>query len=512
MKSLISRASVQWTGTFLVLLVPWALLVVHLSTFWSVDGRYSYGYVVPILAAFFFWEKWKTLPEGAPDVGNLLPLIGACIAVILLALIWLAHEAVPDWSVINWAFALSVILYTLSLVTYWCGGSATFHLLFPILFILTAIPWPQRFELALVQGFMKWVASAAAELNNWLGVPALASGNTIWLPTGLIGVDEACSGVRSLQSTLMVSLFLGELFRIRIFSRFVLIGIGLIFALFFNLVRAATLVYLAYAQGFLAMGKWHDLVGHGALGISLLLLGLVAGVLRQPVVPDPKDKNSVHLKPVPMPLILGLSSWILFFILGTEIWYRSHETDPPDTRRLSVVWPGDVSGISKVSIPDSARRILLYDDAQCASWFDRNGVGWTFYSFVWNSGRTSTQSARIHRPDTCLPAAGVTLRKKLIPTIVDIGGTPLAFQTYLFDRNGTTLHVFYLIWEKGNRDVDPTALSQDWSGLSRLQRVWFGQRNLGQQSFEIVLSGAISDEEAKTTLQAELGKIVQIQS
>jgi len=100
----------------------------------------------------------------------------------------------------------------------------------------------------------------------------------------------------------------------------------------------------------------------------------------------------------------------------------------------------------------------------------------------------------------------------LNPTIAKTGGMPLVFRTYLFDWNGTTLHVFYLIWEDGNRDVVPTVLGQDWSGLSRLQRVWFGQRNLGQQTLEIVLSGATSDDEARTALQAELGKIVQIRS
>ena len=131
--------------------------------------------------------------------------------------------------------------------------------------------------------------------------------------------------------------------------------------------------------------------------------------------------------------------------------------------------------------------------------------------FFCSSGRTSTQSARIH-PENCSQGSGAVLHEELSPTIVEIGGIPLAFRTYLFDWNGTTLHVFYLIWENGNRDVVPSALSQDWSGISRLQRVWFGQRNLGQETLEIVLSGAISDGEARTTLQAELGKIVQILS
>jgi hypothetical protein len=136
------------------------------------------------------------------------------------------------------------------------------------------------------------------------------------------------------------------------------------------------------------------------------------------------------------------------------------------------------------------------------------GLRWIFYSFFWNSGRTSTQSARMHRPENCFQGSGAVLHEELSPTIVEIGGIPLAFRTYLFDRNGTTLYVFYLIWENGNRDVVPSALSQDWSGISRLQRVWFGQRNLGQEGLEIVLSGTTSNEEARTALKKGVEEIV----
>jgi exosortase len=507
---LISGVSVQWIGTFLVICVPWALLVLHVSRFWSADAQYGYGWVVPFMAAFFFWEKWKTLPTGS-QTGKLLPLMGSCIATIPLALTWLAHEAVPDWSVVNWSFALSAVLYLLSMIAFWRGRAAAFQLLFPVLFILCAVPWPQRLEFALVEGLMKMVAGATADLVARFGVPALAAGNIIWLPAGMVGIDEACSGVRSLQATLMVSLFLGELLRMRILARLFLICIGLVLALFCNVGRTVTLVCIAHAQGFAAMEKWHDPAGFSVSSISLLLLYFFARPLGRPAAPDTGNSTG-RLEPLPMPLILGFSGWFLFFIVGSEIWYRRHETKLSGIRHLSIVWPSDVAGISKISIPDSARRILLYDDAQCASWLDRNGLRWTFYSLIWNSGRTSTQSARVHRPENCLQGSGAILHKEMQPTIVQVGGIPLAFRTYLFDWNETTLHVFYLIWEDGNRDLDPTALGQDWSGISRLQRVWLGQRNLGQQTLEVVLSGATSDEEARTTFQAELEKIVRIRS
>jgi exosortase len=509
MKS-ISRIYVQWFGTLLVLFVPWLLLVLHLSSFWSVDAQYSYGWVVPFMAAFLFWEKWKTLPDDSTRTGELPPLMVACLAAVPLGLAWLAHEAVPDWSVVNWSFALSAVLYLLSLIAYWQGRPAAFQLLFPVLFILCAVPWPQRFELALVQGLMKGVAGATAELVAWFGVPALPAGNIIWLRTGVVGIDEACSGVRGLQTALMASLFLGELLRMRILMRLVLIFVGLLLTLFFNVVRTVALVWIAHTQGFPAMEKWHDPAGISTLIISLLLLYLAARALQPPTAPDRRYKSTLLIEPLPVPLLLGLGGWILFFIVGAEIWYRHHEPDLSAIRRLSIVWPSDVSGLSKVSIPESARRILLYDDARCASWRDQNGLGWTVYSITWNACRTSTQSARIHRPENCLQGSGAMLMKELDPTIVELGGTPLVFRSYLFDRNRTNLYVFYLLWEEGNRDLGRNALAQDWSGISRLRRVWFGQRNLGQQSLEIVLSGTTSDEEARTALKKSVEEIVHL--
>ena len=96
-------------------------------------------------------------------------------------------------------------------------------------------------------------------------------------------------------------------------------------------------------------------------------------------------------------------------------------------------------------------------------------------------------------------------------TVVKIGVTPLVFHTYLFERNNLPLYVFYLLWEEGNRDLNASSALQDWSGISRLQRVWLGQRNLGQQSLEIVLEGATSIEQARTTLKEGLGETVRIQ-
>ena len=50
------------------------------------------------------------------------------------------------------------------------------------------------------------VAAIAAETMTLFGVPAQLEGNLIRVSSGLVGVNEACSGVRSLQTSLMIGL------------------------------------------------------------------------------------------------------------------------------------------------------------------------------------------------------------------------------------------------------------------------------------------------------------------
>ena len=51
------------------------------------------------------------------------------------------------------------------------------------------------------------------EVLGWTGIPAIQHGNLIEVGTGTVGVSEACSGIRSFQTSLMISLFFGEFYR-----------------------------------------------------------------------------------------------------------------------------------------------------------------------------------------------------------------------------------------------------------------------------------------------------------
>ena len=57
---------------------------------------------------------------------------------------------------------------------------------------------------------MQVVAWVTVGLLNLSHIAALQHGNLIEVKSGILGIDEACSGVRSLQASVMVAFFLAN--------------------------------------------------------------------------------------------------------------------------------------------------------------------------------------------------------------------------------------------------------------------------------------------------------------
>ncbi|MEI8287865.1 MAG: archaeosortase/exosortase family protein [Verrucomicrobiota bacterium] len=132
---------------------------------------------------------------------------------------------------------------------------------FPLLFFLVSVPWPTVFEGPLIQLLTRMDVSAACDLAGCLGIPAIPHGNVIELVSGVVGIDEACSGIRSFQATLMISLFLGEFYRISLIRRLFLCLAGFALAILLNLARQTVLIWVAAHKGVPAIAKWHDPTG-----------------------------------------------------------------------------------------------------------------------------------------------------------------------------------------------------------------------------------------------------------
>lgn len=293
----ISGWAVRWTSRLPELVLLFAALIwlpacFRFSIEWSINAQYYYGWAVPFLAAYLAYERVTDCPPARTPAHPVL----AIFIIVLLALpqpLWrVVSEANSDWRLIDWLLALSA--GGISFALFYLAGSWpwVFRFGFPILFMATAIPWPTGMENFLVQGMMQLNASISAEFVSFCGVPAIAEGNVILLPTGTLGVSEACSGIRSLQSTLMASIFLGGLYQLPIFVRVGLafVGVGLAFVL--NIVRTVFLSWQGAFHGIEATEKWHDSAGFAILGVVMVCLWLLSRYLEKRFAPDINENTA----------------------------------------------------------------------------------------------------------------------------------------------------------------------------------------------------------------------------
>src|ERR1035437_9123391 len=360
----------------------WFRLIDHLRVGWSVYPQYAYGWVVPCLCLYLLWRNAETRKCGSADMlesrnaktpapfsFSAFQLFSFFLLCFLYLPTRLIQEANPEWRLVSWALALEVVALTLLLLRAIDYGSRithhasriTYHVsrfTFPVCFFLVAVPWPTVIEGPVIQGLMRANTGVTVELLGVIGVPAIQHGNVIEVATGRVGIDDACSGIRSLQATLMLALFFGELYALSARRRSLCIFAGFVLAFVFNVGRTLLRTWVASAKGVGAVASWHDPAGVTILVACFLSLWLIARAFQKAQNRKQKAKIGGQWSVVhgPWSVIRGqwsavsgpgfslsafqpfsifLTAWLLVGETGTELWYRIRESPLPKaaTRR-----------------------------------------------------------------------------------------------------------------------------------------------------------------------------------
>ena len=504
---------------FLVLGALWFWLFNNLRLEWSVNDQYSYGFAVPPLALYLFWQRWRTAPPtSAPPFPN--AILGAIAAVSLLVFpLQLVQEANPEWRFVSWCMTGVVVGISLGMMLFRAGLPWAKHFVFPICFIFTAVPWSSKFEASITQLLMRVDASIAVEMLKWCGIPAIQKGNVIDLGTCLVGVSEACSGIRSLQNTLMISLFLGELYRLGLFRRILLVMFAAGIAFLCNLGRTFFLAWLSAEKGNAVMEKWHDGAGLAVLMVTLAaLMGLSFALRGKPVADDavatPASTGATRFRSWPFGFLVALGSWLILVAGASEAWYRAHEIGSPRAKMWSIRWPSEQPGFRDDPVADSTRALLKYTEGRRASWSGGGSAQWAAFFFRWAPGRTARIAARWHQPDVCLPATGRRLVADKGIRVFDVQGIAIPFHWFVFDESGRTLHVWQCLWDDDTSRARGFAAAQANENVpllaNRLDAVWRARRNLGQQVLEVAVWGVSNPGEAQSAFENLLGSIIQL--
>lgn len=504
----ITRREIGWLS-FAVLTLGWLELISRLRMEWSINPQYGFGWTVPFLTAFIFWRRWTTAPAKTRPALQFLAIAAIVAGALLIPPVRLIQEANPDWRLMSWVMALSVVVITGS-AFYLAGGMPWLrHFAFPILFFLVAVPWPTQFEQLIIQGLMRADTAINVEVLNVIGIPAVQMGNVIEVGTGFVGIDEACTGIRSLQATLMVSLFLGELYDFRLLRRIMLVIVGAGLAFFCNLARTFFLVWLSAKKGTESIKDWHDPAGLSILLVCLFGLWGLSMILRGRETPK-SAKLQEQPRPFRIPRILVASLLVSLLVAegGTQLWYRLGASRSSRMEAWTVAWPSGAANFQSIPITAQAQELLRYNEGGGGAWTGEDGHQWGMYFFRWLPGRTAGLFIKNHRPDVCLPATGMTQIGGAQYKLFTINGVPLPIRSYLFRSGNESLHVYYCYWD--GTVPDPANLNQEnWSASGRLQAVRTAKRDVGTQMLEIVAWGYDQDKVAEQAVRAQLEKIIR---
>jgi exosortase len=461
--SLLAVISKPHRGCWALLVAAWIWAIWSCAEYWRGNPNYSYGWIVPILSLAYAARR-LTLAQSKNSVRPILAVpiwlivfFGIVAGAIFLGL-ELAREQVWHPIIVIWTIAFIPI--TLTLLVCWFAGGKTLLLaeLFPVLFFLTAVPWPPRFEQPITAGLMQAVATATTALLHWFGIPAQTTGGAITLRTGVVGITEACSGMRSLQAGIMFGLAMSEWFLLRPLRRIALLFIAIALALTTNLIRTLALSLQAEWNGLDAVEKIHDLTGMLAVIVLVIAIWICAVALRSRARGSADfgfENLSAHLRAIgavipttlqraaAAVLIAGIFGVAIAQVVSAKIEARDQTQTAPfffvreDPSQTQVQLPRDVWNELH---PTSGEYIRTRDP--------RLGAGEAFH-FFWKPSPWN-RFVLVHRPDICMPGVGWESSGPPESITIDFSGHQTQLYLFRFRRGDIEALELWGVWRNGD--------------------------------------------------------------
>jgi exosortase len=265
-------------GTFLYL---YAFVIPPLVADWADDPNYSHGFLVPVLSAYFIWERRQKLLAVVwqPSIwGVLVLLAGICM-------LFLGHIGAEFFLMRS-----SMIVVLSGLVLYLYGWQVLQVLGFPLAFLLFMVPLPSIILNTITFPLQLLAAKLSTASLQLIGLPVFREGNIIFLPHTTLEIVEACSGIRSLVSLLALAVVFAYMTQRRSGKRWVLAISAVPIALVANAFRIWGTGVLAFLYGTqVAEGFYHTFAGWLVFVVAFVLL-LSEGFLLS-LLPDTRARG-----------------------------------------------------------------------------------------------------------------------------------------------------------------------------------------------------------------------------
>lgn len=309
MPSILRRLRDEIPAEFLAALAVATVFAVVIALdqvhWWQLKPEYMFGWLVPLFVGFIVMDRWPKIVAAlrgtgesplAPGLRRVVEVVfGAILAVgcvfFLLGALYRAGSGVTQPGslamAIGFAGLLLGILYFNApqgrvgegpVPTGWRALGVDARLtvvaqfVFPALIWMISAPLVDAVENQLSLFLQRKIVTVVTSVFGVLGFPLIQEGSTLLLPNDQrVGVEDACSGIRSLTACLFTGAFLAAVFLDKWWKKLALLSAALTLAVLTNLLRSLFLTAWAYSHGSAAIsGDFHDATGYAVLGLTFV--------------------------------------------------------------------------------------------------------------------------------------------------------------------------------------------------------------------------------------------------
>jgi exosortase D (VPLPA-CTERM-specific) len=421
---------------------------------WSTQEEYSYGFLVPLVAAWLLWMRRHVLLAsfGRPAWTGVFLIL---IAMLMHLTGALSKIFIPS----QLAFIVALLGITLAV-----GGFTLLRVtLFPIVFLIFAIPLPYFIAANLSLDLQLISSQLGAFFIRLFQVPVYLDGNLIDLGSYKIQVVDACSGLRYLFPLLSLSFLAAYLFDAPIWQRALVLFSSIPITLVMNGLRIGIVA--------LTMDRWGPRMADGALHFfegwiifvaSALLLTLEVYLLARLSgrhffevfrVPDHVARSLPAETQEPAdrrPLYAALLLICLILLMATLL---SNRPQIIPERNGFLTFPatiGDWHGHASSLEPETEKSLAM-DDYVLSDYSKADGKIVNLYVAYYASQRTGESP---HSPLVCIPGGGWSIAKLERTSF----GAEHPLNRAIIERNGSKQLVYYWYEERGR-----SIASEYWS-------------------------------------------------
>lgn len=213
-----------------------------LTTVWLNDPYYSHGFLVLFISAFTGWRNYVKYKSEFTETEPYKPGIIIFAFGLILYIIGFI-------TLFPFLAAFSFLFIASGLILHFYGIAVMRHFIFPVVFLIFAIPLPPEVMGRVAFALQSLSAYYPALIIEMLGIPVTRIGAEINLENSSFIVGLPCSGMNSIIALLALTTVFIYILKCPCYKKAILLSVTIPIAIFANILRITALLLIANAYG-----------------------------------------------------------------------------------------------------------------------------------------------------------------------------------------------------------------------------------------------------------------------